>query len=99
MVTFAGSGGGGALTVTTNEEVAVARPSLTLRVIVATPDWPLAAAKEMVRLAPEPPSTILVCGIKPRFELLAETVSKARVVSTSPTVKASGPTEVPVEIF
>src|ERR1043166_4205959 len=70
---------------------AVARPSLTVRVMTAVPDWLAAGRIVTVRLAPDPPSVILPLGTRVGLddELLTRRLSGK--VSASFTVKPIGP--------
>src|SRR5215831_7487083 len=76
----------------------VSVPSLTVTVIVADPFWPAAGVSVTVRLAPLPPNTTLAFGTSVVFDEVPLTVRFATGVSTSPTVKATGPTAVPVVV-
>ena len=78
-------------TVRVKEVVEEAEPSLTVRVIVAEPKALARGVTVTVRLAPLPPSTMEATGASAVLVLLAETVRAPGAVSTSPTVKASGP--------
>lgn len=75
---------------------AVRAPSLTVRVMVAEPDWPAAGVTVTVRLAPEPPKTMLAAGTKVVLEEAPLTVSEAAAVWAEPTVKASAPVLAPM---
>ena len=81
-------------TVSTNVVLVVVAPSVTLRVIVEVPDCPEAGVIVTVRLAPEPPSTMLAVGITVVLLDVADVVSEATVVSASATVKAIAPVAV-----
>src|SRR5882762_2161128 len=62
---------GGALpptTVSRNISLALFAPSLTVTVIVALPVWLAAGVMVTVRLAPEPPNTMLAFGTSVGFE-------------------------------
>jgi hypothetical protein len=85
---------GNELTVTTKFVLTVNSPSLTLTVIVAVPLCPAVGVTATVRLAPLPPTTMLLNGTKLRFDELVLTVRLPTAVSTSPTVKLKGPVEV-----
>src|SRR5437764_1496272 len=64
-----GGGGGGGGTDTVNVSVAFApSESITIRVIVAVPDWPAAGVIATVRFAPLPPSWIAASGISAGFD-------------------------------
>src|SRR3989442_11758810 len=80
----------GALTVNTKLSLAVRLPSLTVTVIVAVPVWLRAGLTVTVRLAPEPPKTMLAAGTKVGLEEAPETTRLPAAVCASPTVKAIG---------
>jgi len=73
-------------TVNKNPLLVVFVPSLTLNVMVAVPVRPAAGVTVTVRLAPEPPRTILAIGTSVVDEDVAETVRLAAAVSASPIV-------------
>src|SRR5213593_261699 len=79
-----------ALTVNTKLSLAVRLPSLTVTVIVAVPVWLGAGVTVTVRLAPEPPKTMLPAGTNVRLEDAPETTRLPAAVCASPTVKAIG---------
>ena len=81
-------------TVSTNVVLVVVAPSVTLRVIVEVPDCPEAGVIVTVRLAPEPPSTMLAVGITVVLLDVADVVNEATAVSASATVKAIAPVAV-----
>src|SRR5258706_500838 len=62
------------LTVRRKVLVAVARPSLTLRMIVAVPYWLRAGVMVTVRFVPLPPKTIFPSGTRLWFEEVPLTV-------------------------
>src|SRR5437879_9325303 len=78
----------GALTVNRKLSLAVRLPSLTVTVLVAVPVWLRAGVTVTVRLAPEPPKTMLARGTKVGLEEAPETVRLPTAVCESPTVKA-----------
>jgi hypothetical protein len=78
-----------AVTVSTNVSVAVNVPSLTVTVIVAVPLKFVAGVTVTVRLAPEPPNTMLAFGTNVVSLDEPLTVSDATAVSASPTVNES----------
>ena len=73
---------------------AVACPSLTVRVIVALPDWLPEGVILTVRLLLEPPKVMLLLGAKARLDDEALTTRLLAGISGSPTVKLIGPVEV-----
>src|SRR4051812_39861842 len=75
--------GGRFPTVSTNESLASLKPSLTVTVMVAVPPRAATGVTVTVRLAPEPPNTILAFGTKPGFDELPLKVRSANGVSTS----------------
>src|SRR6266566_4240848 len=79
-----------ALTVNTKLSLAVRLPSLTVTVMVAVPVWLRAGVTVTVRLAPEPPKTMLPAGTKVGLEEAPETVRLPTAVWESPTVRAIG---------
>src|SRR6266571_4966942 len=79
-----------ALTVSTKLSLAVKLPSLTVTVMVAVPVWLRAGVTVTVRLAPEPPKTMLAAGTKVGLEEAPETIRLPATVCASPTVKAIG---------
>src|SRR5580765_4971739 len=79
-----------ALTVSTKLLLAVRLPSLTVTVMVAVPVWLRAGVTATVRLAPEPPKTMLATGIKVGLEEVSERIRLPAAVCASPTVKAIG---------
>ena len=78
------------LTVSAKLLLVVRLPSLTVTVMVAVPVWLRAGVTVAVRLAPEPPKTMLAAGIKVGLEEAPETIRLPATVCTSPTVKAIG---------
>jgi hypothetical protein len=86
------------LTVRVKVVLVVSAPSLTVRVRVAVPVWLAAGVTVTVRLAPLPPNTMAALGTKVVFEDVPLIVRLATAVSASPTVKASGPTAVPIGV-
>ena len=80
-----------AVTVSRKLDVAVAVPSLTVRVMVDVPFWFAAGVTVTVRVAPLPLKTRLALGTNVVFDELPVTVRLATAVSASPTVKASAP--------
>src|ERR1051325_1801397 len=70
---------------------AVARPSLTVRVITAAPDWLAAGRMVTVRLAPDPPSGMLPWSTRVGFDDEPLTRRLSGKVSASLTVKPIGP--------
>ena len=87
--------GAGAVTERVKLEFAERVPSLTVRVMVAEPDWPEAGMMVTVRLAPLPPSAIFALGTSVVLEEAPLTERLPAAVCASPTVKLSGPTVVP----
>ena len=79
------------LTVTRKLLLADARPSLTVRVIVAEPLAFAAGVTVTVRSAPLPPRTTFASGTSAWLLLVAVTVNAVADVSASPTVNASAP--------
>src|SRR5690349_19658662 len=77
-----------ALTVSTNESLALFVPSLTLTVIVAMPVWLLAGVTVTVRLLPLPPKTTLFVGTSMGFEDVLPKVRLPAGVCASLTVNA-----------
>src|SRR5690349_20265423 len=75
------------LTVTRNVPLVVAKPSLTVIVIVAVPNWLVVGRTVTVRAAPLPPSTMFAFGISAGLDDAADTFRLAAAVSTSPIVK------------
>src|SRR5215470_18415459 len=75
------------VTVNRKEVLALLVPSLTVMVMVAVPDWPAAGVTVTVRLAPEPPKTMLALGTRvgleelPLRERLASGVSGSLMVN------------------
>ena len=65
-------------------------PSLTVSVIVATPDWLGAGVNVTVRLDSEPPKTMFAFGITSWFEETPATARSTALVSKSPIVNARG---------
>ena len=65
-------------------------PSLTVTVMVAVPVWLRTGVTVTVRLAPEPPKTMLALGTKAPLEDAPVTIRLPGVVCASPTVKAIG---------
>ena len=84
-----------ALTSRTKLLVAVALPSLTVTVRVATPVFPGRGVTVMVRAPSAPPRTMLELGTSKMLSETALTMSEPAGVSTSPTVNGSAPVEVP----
>src|SRR5437867_1674336 len=78
------------LTVNTKLLLAVRLPSLTVTVMVAVPVWLRAGVTVTVRLAPEPPKTMLALGTNAGLEEAPETTRLPAEVCASPTVKATG---------
>src|SRR5207247_5223271 len=83
------------VTVRTKLSLAVSEPSLTVAVIVAEPNWLLAGVTEIVRLAPEPPKTMLLLGTSVGLEEEPLRTRLDAAVSTSPIVKLMGPGDPP----
>src|SRR5258708_5266744 len=79
------------VTVTTKLLLALDSPSLALTVIVALPVWAFVAVTVIVRLEPLPPKVMLLMGTSVGFDELALNVRLVAGVSTSATVKLSGP--------
>src|ERR1051325_4841023 len=73
---------------------AVARPSLTVRVMTAVPDWLAAGRTVTVRLAPDPPSVMLPLGTRVGFDDEPLTRRLSGKVSASLTAKLMGPVAV-----
>jgi hypothetical protein len=82
--------GGRFPTVSTNESLASLKPSLTVTVIVAVPPKAATGVTVTVRLAPEPPNTILAFGTKLGLDELPLKVRSASGVSASLSVNAMG---------
>jgi hypothetical protein len=78
------------VTVRTKLWLALADPSLTVRVIVEVPYWPATGVTVAVRLAPLPPRTMLLLGTRVGLEESPESVRLAAGVSESPMVKLRG---------
>src|ERR1051325_499772 len=78
-------------TVSRNDLLALAGPSLTFSVTVAVPDWLAAGVTVTVRLAPLPPNVMLAPGTRVGLEELPDSARLASGVSTSPIVNAIGP--------
>ena len=68
-------------------------PSLTVKVMVAVPDWPETGVTVTVRLLPLPPKTTFSLGTNAGLEEFALKARLATGVSASPMVKLSGPVE------
>jgi hypothetical protein len=83
-----------AVTVSRNDVDADALPSLTVMVTVEVPLWFATGISVIVRLAPDPPKTMLLAGNSVVLVELRESVSDPAAVSASPTVKAIGPRSV-----
>src|SRR6266496_2246483 len=83
--------GGAFPTTSRNVSLALFVPSLTVTVMIAFPVWLVAGATLTVRLAPEPPKTILAFGTSVGFEEEPLTAKLPGAVSASFTVKAIGP--------
>lgn len=64
-------------------------PSLTVKVMVAVPLFPLTGVIVTVRAAPEPPMTILAVGAKVVLLDATVNVNEATGVRSSPSVKAN----------
>ena len=79
----------GESTVTLNVSVAVSKPSLTVRVIVATPLWFGAGVTRTVRSASRPPNRIFVLGTSAGREDEALSSKFEATVSASPMVTGS----------
>src|SRR5262245_51950309 len=79
------------VTVSRNELVAIALPSLIMMLIVAEPFWLVNGVIVTVRLLLLPPKTIPDSGTRLVFELAAPGVRLEAGVSTSPITNASGP--------
>src|SRR5438093_1425980 len=75
-----------ALTVNTKVSLAVRLPSLTVTVMLAVPVWLRAGVTVTVRLAPEPPKTMLATGIKVGLEEVRERIRLPAAVCASPIV-------------
>src|SRR5437667_12510686 len=73
---------------------AVARPSLTVNVITALPDWLVAGRMVTLRLPPDPPSKMLPFGTRAGLEEDPLTTRLSGKVSASLTVKPIGPVAV-----
>ena len=71
------------VTVSVKLSLALAAPSLTVTVMTADPLWPAAGVTLTVRLAPEPPKTILPTGTRVGFEEAAVNVRLPGGVSAS----------------
>jgi len=69
----------------------VPAPSLTVTVIQAVPASPVAGVTVTVRSAPLPPKTMPASGVNAGFEVARLRLSAAMGLSTSLSVKASGP--------
>src|SRR5438477_6488323 len=90
MLEIVGAVFAAALTVSTKLSLALRLPSLTLTVMVAVPVWLRAGVTVTVRLAPEPPKTMLPDGTRVGLEEAPETIRLPAAVCASPTVKALG---------
>lgn len=86
------------VTVRTNESLAVRLPSETITVTVAEPVCEEAGVTDTVRLAPEPPKTMLAVGTSVTLEELPETLRAPAEVCASPIVKEIGPVVPPEAI-
>jgi hypothetical protein len=84
-----------AVTVTRKLVLVVCPPSLTEIVMIEKAFWFTPELTVTVRLEPEPPNEIAESGMRPLLDELPLTDKLAAAVSTSPIVKASGPTEAP----
>src|SRR5256885_17039041 len=82
-------------TTSRNVSLALFVPSLTVTVIVALPVWLVAGVMLTVRLAPEPPNTMLAFGTSVGLEEEPLTTKLSGGVSASLTVKAIGPVAPP----
>ena len=82
---------GGAVTVRTSVEVALAKLSLTFKVTNAEPVVPAVGVNVTVRFDPEPPKTIPLMESSPGLSLVAETTRPSGAVSWSAMVNASAP--------
>src|SRR5213596_1719041 len=74
-----------ALTVSTKLSLAVRLPALTVWAMVDVPVWLRAGVTVPVRLAPEPPKTMLATGTKVGLEEAPERVRLPAAVCESPT--------------
>src|SRR6266851_3623974 len=90
MLEMVGAVFAGALTVSTKLLLALRLPSLTVTVMVAVPVWLRAGVTVTVRLAPEPPRTMLAAGTRVGLEEARDTIRLPVAVCASPTVKAMG---------
>src|SRR5437762_247308 len=90
MLEIVGAVFGVALTVNTKLSLEVRLPSLTVTVMVDVPLWLSAGVTVTVRLAPEPPKTILAVETRVGLEDVPERVRLLAAVCASPTVKAIG---------
>src|SRR5438445_140486 len=88
MLEMVGAVFAGALTVSTKLSLEVRLPSLTVTVMVDVPVWLRAGVTVAVRLAPEPPKTMLAAGIKVGLEEAPETIRLQARDGASSTVKA-----------
>ena len=79
------------LTVTVNDVLLLATPSLAVNVIVAMPTWLVAGRTSTARLVPPPPTVRLALGISSVFPEEAVTVMPPAGISGSLTLKVSGP--------
>jgi hypothetical protein len=80
-------------TVTTKLVLVLLGPSFTVTVIVAVPVCPAAGVTVTVRLAPDPPNTILALGISTGLDDAALNCRFAAATCASPTVNGIGPVE------
>src|SRR5713101_7867904 len=87
-----------ALTVNKKLALLAPAPSLTVRVIVALPNWFAAGVTATVRTAPLPPKTMFALGTRVGFEETPESVKLATGESTSATMKGRTPVVVPWSI-
>ena len=79
--------------------LALNAPSLTVKVMAVVPLCPATGVTVTVRLLALPPKTIFPLGTKVVFDELPLNPRLPAAVSGSPTVKLSGPTDVPTEVL
>src|SRR5271155_253207 len=89
------STGRAATTLSWKVVLAVALPSLTVTVMLATPLWPAAGVIVTVRLLLAPPKTMLLVGTTDGVSEAAERVRLDAAIAVSPIVKGIGGVAVP----
>src|SRR4051812_24231758 len=94
-----GGAGGAPATVNTNELVTSFGPSLTTIVIVEVPSIPGNGVTVIVLLLSAPPKTMLLVGTSAGLDDNARNCRLPAATWPSPTVKLSGPTARPRNVF